>query len=98
MATIAVGLMSGTSGDGVDAALLDTDGEDKIGFLGGLTLPYDEDLRSRLLEASQHDVPLMELLRVEKVVSEHHVQAVQQLLSENSKVAKKVELVGFHGH
>ncbi len=98
MATIVVGLMSGTSGDGVDAALLDTDGEDKIGFLGGLTLPYDEDLRTRLLDAAQHDIPLMELLRVEKLLSEHHVQAVRQLLEDNPKVAKKVELVGFHGH
>ena len=98
MATVAVGLMSGTSGDGVDAALLDTDGENKIGFLGGLTLPYEEDLRGRLLEASQHDVPLSELLRVEKLISQHHVEAVRQLLADNSKLAKKVELVGFHGH
>lgn len=98
MATVAVGLMSGTSGDGVDAALLETDGENKIGFLGGLTLPYDEDLRGRLLEASQHDVPLSELLRVEKEISEHHVEAVRQLLAEYPKLAKKVEIVGFHGH
>jgi anhydro-N-acetylmuramic acid kinase len=98
MATVAVGLMSGTSGDGVDAALLDTDGENKIGFHGGLTLPYEDELRWRLLEASQHDVPLVELLRIEKLVSEHHVQAVRQLLSQNAKLAKKVEIVGFHGH
>ncbi|MCC6493698.1 MAG: anhydro-N-acetylmuramic acid kinase [Pirellulales bacterium] len=98
MATMAVGLMSGTSGDGVDAALLDTDGENKIGFLGGLTLPYESELRWRLLEVSQHDVPLMEVLRVEKEVSEHHVEAVRQLLAENPKAAKKVELIGFHGH
>jgi anhydro-N-acetylmuramic acid kinase len=90
--------MSGTSGDGVDAALLDTDGENKIGFVGGLTLPYEDELRWRLLEASQHDVPLVEVLRIEKLISEHHVQAVRQLLSQNPKLAKKVEIVGFHGH
>ena len=98
MATVAVGLMSGTSGDGVDAALLETDGENKIGFLGGITLPYDEDLRGRLLETSQHDVPISEMLRVEKEISEHHVAAVQKLLAEYPKLAKKVEVVGFHGH
>lgn len=98
MATVAVGLMSGTSGDGVDAALLDTDGENEIGFLGGLTLPYEEDLRSRLLDVSQHEVPLLELLRVEKAISEYHVEAVRNLLAEHPKLAKKVELVGFHGH
>jgi anhydro-N-acetylmuramic acid kinase len=98
MAIVAVGLMSGTSGDGVDAALLETDGENKIGFLGGLTLPYDEDLRGRLLEASQHDVPLSEVLRVEKEISEHHVEAVKRLLAEHPKLAKKVAIIGFHGH
>jgi anhydro-N-acetylmuramic acid kinase len=90
--------MSGTSGDGVDAALLDTDGENKIGFLGGLTLPYDDELRGRLIEISQHDMPLVELLRVEKEISLHHVRAVEQLLAAHPKLAKKVELVGFHGH
>lgn len=98
MPTFAVGLMSGTSGDGVDAALLDTDGENKIDFLGGLTLPYEDELRSRLLEASQHDVPLSELLQVEADVTEHHVRAVQELFAQQPKAAKKVALVGFHGH
>ena len=41
----AVGLMSGTSADGADAALIGTDGEDAIEFYGGLTIPYDGDLR-----------------------------------------------------
>ena len=98
MTTLAVGLMSGTSGDGVDAALLETDGETKIGFLGGITLPYDSDLRARLLEASQHDIPLNELLQIEADITDHHVQAVKQLFSQQAKLAKKVELVGFHGH
>ncbi|HMO86646.1 MAG TPA: anhydro-N-acetylmuramic acid kinase [Lacipirellulaceae bacterium] len=98
MATVSVGLMSGTSGDGVDAALLDTDGENKIGFLGGLTLPYDDDLRGRLIDASQHDSPLVEVLRIEKEISLHHVRAVRQLLEQHPKLAKKVEIIGFHGH
>lgn len=96
--TLAIGLMSGTSGDGVDAALLDTDGEAKIGFLGGLTLPYEDDLRQRLIEASQHDMPLVEVLRIEREITLHHVAAVRQLLESHPKQAKKVALVGFHGH
>ncbi len=98
MSKIAVGMMSGTSCDGVDVAILKTDGESKIEFLGGSTLPYSDDLRMRLQEASQHDVPVVELLRLEKEVTEHHVLAARQILSENSSTAKKIHLVGFHGH
>ena len=73
--TRAIGLMSGTSGDGVDAALLDTDGENEIQFFGGLTVPYEEELRSRILEASQYDVPIVELLRIEKELTASHGKA-----------------------
>ena len=69
MTRIAIGLMSGTSCDGVDAALLKTDGESEINFLGGLTVPYGNELRARLQEASQHDVPLTELLRLEQEIT-----------------------------
>ena len=43
----AFGFMSGTSADGADVALIATDGENAIEFFGGLTLPYDRDLRAR---------------------------------------------------
>jgi anhydro-N-acetylmuramic acid kinase len=64
---------------------LETDGRDKIVFLGGLTLPYEDEFRWRLLEASQHDVPLVEVLRLEKEITEHHLRATQSLL-ENTRI------------
>lgn len=93
-----IGLMSGTSADGVDAALLKTDGEGQIEFLGGLTLPYDPVLRSRVLEASQHDVPTTELLRLERDVTLHHAKAVEALREAQPGSSAKAELIGFHGH
>ena len=98
MSKIAIGLMSGTSCDGVDAAILETDGESQISFLGGVTLSYEDDLRGRLREASQHDVPIEEVLRLEKEVSEAHLQATRQLLDQHSKLRKRVSVLGFHGH
>ena len=93
-----VGLMSGTSADGADAALIATDGEDAIEFFGGITLPYDNDLRSRVLEASQHNVPLVELLRVERDITLHHAEAVTKLFETLPREAKGTTLIGFHGH
>ncbi|MEM8946587.1 MAG: anhydro-N-acetylmuramic acid kinase [Planctomycetota bacterium] len=98
MTQVAIGLMSGTSCDGVDAALLKTDGESDIVFYGGLTVPYDSELRARLQEASQHDVPLTELLRLEREISALHVQAVHGLRQQYPTESKDVEVIGFHGH
>ena len=94
----AIGLMSGTSCDGVDAALLVTDGETEIEFCGGITVPYEDELRNRIQEASQHDVPFVELLRIEKEITFCHEQAVKTLRKKHPKQTKKAEVVGFHGH
>jgi anhydro-N-acetylmuramic acid kinase len=94
----AIGLMSGTSADGVDAALVKTDGEAKITVIGGLTLPYEEDLRYRLLEASQHDMPTSDLLRLEKDVTQVHADAIGLLLKQFPDEGKQAEVIGFHGH
>ena len=90
--------MSGTSADGADVALIATDGENAIDFFGGLTLPYDRELRARLLEASQHDVPILELARVERDITLHHAEAVTELLRTLPQEAEGTSLVGFHGH
>ena len=94
----AIGLMSGSSGDGVDAALLETDGANEIRFLGGLTIPYESELQNRLLEAAQFDVPLVELLRVEEEISQFHARAVRELLDSHGDDSAAVSVIGFHGH
>lgn len=93
-----IGLMSGTSADGADAALIGTDGEDAIEFYGGLTIPYDSDLRMRVLEASQYDVPIVELVRLERDITLQHADAVNELVKALPKEAKGTQLIGFHGH
>lgn len=93
-----IGLMSGTSADGADAALIGTDGEDAIEFYGGLTVPYEGDLRARVLEASQYDVPIVELLRVERDITLLHAEAVKELVKSLPKESRGTNLIGFHGH
>ena len=90
--------MSGTSADGVDAALIRTDGESSIKVLGGLTVPYGDDLQERVIESSQHDIPTTELMRLEKEITSVHADAVAKLLAEHPEEGKKAEVIGFHGH
>ena len=90
----AIGLMSGTSLDGVDAAWLESDGE-RIGRLGpALTLPYDDALRAdlrRLLEAAPTLAPDdVLLLDVQARVTARHEEAVRAL-------ATPADIVGLHG-
>ena len=46
---LAIGVISGTSADGIDAAALLTDGVQVTRTLGGVTVPYAEDLRAEVL-------------------------------------------------
>ena len=94
----AVGLMSGTSADGVDVAALHTDGESAIKYLGSSTAPYPADVRNALLRVAEHDVPLVKVLRIEQQITKIHAQTVQRLLNDVSLAPPDVHVIGFHGH
>ena len=93
---LAIGLMSGTSADGVDAALLRTDGQDHIEFIAAATLMYETTLRDALLEVAKHDIPLSSLLRLEGAITAAHVDACETLLRKTSdRVSRKdVAIIG----
>ncbi|MBV8521479.1 MAG: anhydro-N-acetylmuramic acid kinase [Acetobacteraceae bacterium] len=89
-----IGLMSGTSLDGVDAAGLETDGE-RIGSFGpALTIPYDARLRTDLRQMLDFAPVLApqdpRLPSVVARLTEYHAQAVAALRWPAS-------LIGFHG-
>ncbi len=94
---LAMGLMSGTSADGVDAALIETDGR-RVERLGlALTLPYSPALRRDVLAAmadphrAEHD-PLAAL---EAAVTAANLEAARALLQQAGR--PDVAVVGLHG-
>ena len=89
--------MSGTSLDGVDASLIKTDGKAYIEPLGFYQLDYPKDFKKKLMNVAQGDVPLSDLLRLERALTAFHVQAVQTLLQEEDLNLDAVDLIGFHG-
>ncbi|MBR7159045.1 MAG: anhydro-N-acetylmuramic acid kinase, partial [Alphaproteobacteria bacterium] len=95
-----IGLMSGTSIDGVDAALVETDGVDVFANKVSLTRHYDDSLkeaiRTLLGEKGQQDKE--RLRKIEVLLTMFHVQAVKDLLSEAGKTIKDIDVIGFHGH
>jgi len=97
-----VGLMSGTSLDGVDAAWVETDGE-RVGQLGpALTLPYEPALRRdlrKLLEMAptlSHDDAFLRDCTAR--LTDRHAAAVARIAMEAARAGlPEAELVGFHG-
>ena len=101
---LAIGLMSGTSRDGIDAALIETDGEGAVKPVAFHAMPYDEGFRVRLAEscarAMAMDAPGFEPLiaSVEAELTERHVEAVADLLGRSGHIAQDIGVIGFHGH
>ncbi len=99
-----VGLMSGTSMDGVDAALIDTDGEAVFWLGPSITLPYDAQTRALLVQAMEDarginartDRPGI-LAEAERRMTDLHADAVLMLLETMRLSPADLDLIGFHG-
>ena len=91
---VALGLMSGTSLDGIDAAILRTDGEKVEEVIGGLTRQYDDNLRSRLRKSLGKQTDCVE---VERDLTLAHVEVVRDLLKKEGLGSSDIDVIGFHG-
>ena len=91
----AIGLMSGTSMDGIDAAVIETDGETVSAHGPFVSMPYDDDLRSSLAATIGHADSTGELVRR---LTETHAGIVNNLLKENGLTPDNIDIIGFHGH
>lgn len=95
----AIGLMSGTSCDGVDAALIRTDGVTIAEFGPALTVPYDSAFRTQLkscLGMTTRNAGGL-VAEAERELTERHAAAVRHLLERAGRAAGEIAVAGFHG-
>ena len=89
--------MSGTSVDGVDVAVIETDGEQVSSFGDFLTVPYADDVRRQIRRAFGAEQPNDATAAAERAVTEAHVEAVKRWSRETGTTLSTVDVVGFHG-
>lgn len=92
---LALGLMSGTSMDGIDAALIRTDGRQVVEAGETLAVSYDASMRDAIRSTLGGEAPVA---AVEKRLTDAHIAAVQALLDEAGVAPSEIAVIGFHGH
>jgi anhydro-N-acetylmuramic acid kinase len=100
----AIGLMSGTSIDGIDVALIETDGEDAVQRGPSATFAYDAAFRGRLAAAIDDARGLSDrcarpgrLGDVERELTARHATAVEHFLAGRRLASADIDVIGFHG-
>lgn len=101
----AIGLMSGTSMDGIDVALVDTDGDRLLERGPSFTYPYSAEFRAQLAKgladargiARREDRP-GRLRLLEQYLTELHAEAVGHFLADCQLEREEIGVIGFHGH
>ncbi|MFZ4805688.1 MAG: anhydro-N-acetylmuramic acid kinase [Hyphomicrobiaceae bacterium] len=100
----ALGLMSGTSLDGIDIALVETDGETRVRRGPSATVAYPPDFRARLRTALTEALAIVDradrpgsLADVERELTERHAEAVLRFIGNQALQPSAVDVVGFHG-
>ena len=95
--TRVIGLISGTSVDGIDAALVEVAGTDvdlKVEFLSGATYPYPAALREQILEVcGGASLSLAQLAQLDDAIAFQFAQAAQEIQTGNTPI----DLIGSHG-
>lgn len=100
----ALGLMSGTSLDGIDVAVVETDGERVLNRGFSATYPYSDAFREQLRAGLADAVHLDDrsarpgrLKLLEQYLTELHAEAVDQYLIDHEIELSSIDVVGFHG-
>ena len=98
---IALGLMSGTSLDGIDASIIKSDGENDLEIIDDKYFNYPDDFKKKIdhfigVIDSKNDIKkhFSTYKSLERELTLYHSQLSQKIIEKNDN---KIDLIGFHG-
>ena len=96
----ALGFMSGTSGDGVDTSIINSNGEDIIDVKYNRFDPYPTKLTKKIHRIKENILEMQDLLKYSSEIKELELEITNFHAGIATKISKEVnyELIGFHGH
>jgi len=99
-----LGLMSGTSGDGVDASIIRSDGETKYKVILDKYFKYNQDvyknihnLKDKINNSKDLKNLSKELESLEKEITLFHVKVIKEIINGSEMGDFNIDLIGFHG-
>lgn len=97
----AIGLMSGTSLDGVDASVLRTDGMGVIERVASVAVPYDRLAKIEIVRATKAALEgrdgADDIARAADAVTTAHIGAVRKVMEKVRLSRTEIDVIGFHG-
>lgn len=94
---IAIGLMSGTSMDGIDLAMIESDGKEFIRHLASDYMPYESEFKAKIRNLVYGTPTLVEIKRLENEITMLHGNLVNNFLAKQGISSNEIDLIGFHG-
>ncbi|NRB11216.1 MAG: anhydro-N-acetylmuramic acid kinase [Rickettsiaceae bacterium] len=92
-----IGLMSGTSGDGIDASLIETDGDSHFVAVENLHIPYKYQFQKKLKELFINHDDHEKVSLIEQEFTEHNIAITKKLLHKANIDANEIKAIGFAG-
>jgi anhydro-N-acetylmuramic acid kinase len=100
-----IGLMSGSSCDGIDASIIKSDGENQVYFKGNHFLAYDDKIKLRIRSLKEKTNLIIDLNKnkleidsLEKEITILHAKIVNSIIEKFEINRSEIDLIGFHGH